>query len=496
MSKLLLIKIFFFFLILYAFGAKGQMKSEINTIQSFNFDQNQLLEDLKVFETALKEANPGLYAYIKPKDFDSLVNGLKEDIIDQKMKREEHLFYERLSNIVCYVGESHQNLYPSLLFKKYLSNGKYYLPLSVRFINKQIIIDSISGFDLKGMEITKINSIPVAEIMDRVLQTVVADGRIILSKYTDLQGIRFSKEFTYLHFGSNYSIEYKPQESSDVVDTIMVKGCSLEELISLEKEVVINESNPPFRSHFVDSCSVGILKIDSFDEDDFKNSNMNFIKELQKFFKIVFKKKLQNLIIDLSLNTGGTEGFEDKLFSYFIDRQYIKYDTVCMKNPDYSFFNHTDIKSDKEIRGFKKLVQKEFTWNESLQLNLRKPHIVVPSPPQSKTFQGQTFVIISGLTYSGASEFCTLMRTYTEAKFVGEETGGAYQGNTSGYFLELTLPHSQIEIRIPLVQFKMHLDGRYDPSRGIKPDFEIPETMENNEGSRLNYILNYMMDSK
>ncbi len=43
---------------------------------------------------------------------------------------------------------------------------------------------------------------------------------------------------------------------------------------------------------------------------------------------------------------------------------------------------------------------------------------------------------------------------------IGEETGGTYEGNVSGYSEYVTLPNSKIEIKIPTVHFKMKTIGR------------------------------------
>src|SRR5699024_5719946 len=72
--------------------------------------------------------------------------------------------------------------------------------------------------------------------------------------------------------------------------------------------------------------------------------------------------------------------------------------------------------------------------------------------PKYKFKGDKVFVIISPITYSGGSEFANMVYTQDLATFVGQETGGGYYGNTSGYTQDLILPSSGIAIEIPALQ--------------------------------------------
>ena len=83
--------------------------------------------------------------------------------------------------------------------------------------------------------------------------------------------------------------------------------------------------------------------------------------------------------------------------------------------------------------------------------------------------------------------------------FVGEETGGGYYGNTSGYGQELTLPHSKIMIDIPALRFEMNVEQKLPFGRGVIPDHEIIPTFEqylNNVNAPLQYILEQIENEK
>ncbi|WP_413533347.1 S41 family peptidase [Empedobacter brevis] len=107
-------------------------------------------------------------------------------------------------------------------------------------------------------------------------------------------------------------------------------------------------------------------------------------------------------------------------------------------------------------------------------------------------FKVNVYVLISPKTYSGASEFSNMMYSKGLAIFIGQETGGGYYGNTSGYSQNLTLPNSKITIEIPALQFVMNVEPKLPFGSGVKPNYEIIPTISqylNQENIRLDFAL-------
>jgi hypothetical protein len=107
-------------------------------------------------------------------------------------------------------------------------------------------------------------------------------------------------------------------------------------------------------------------------------------------------------------------------------------------------------------------------------------------------FYGKTYVLISPVTYSGGSEFSNMMYTQDLAIFVGQETGGGYYGNTSGYGKKLVLPNTKIKVSIPALQFVMNVKPKLPFGRGVIPHYEVIPTFEeyiNGENAYLKFVL-------
>lgn len=81
------------------------------------------------------------------------------------------------------------------------------------------------------------------------------------------------------------------------------------------------------------------------------------------------------------------------------------------------------------------------------------------------------FILTSGYTSSAASEFVAIAKYNKRAIIVGEETGGCYYGATGGNYINLILPGSKLEVRIPTIRiFTAVTDDfiRQPKGRGMK----------------------------
>jgi len=66
-----------------------------------------------------------------------------------------------------------------------------------------------------------------------------------------------------------------------------------------------------------------------------------------------------------------------------------------------------------------------------------------------------------------------VLRHLGRATFVGEETGGAYEGNSSGLNATITLPHSKLRYRVQMYGYHNAVTGG-EKGRGTRPDESAP----------------------
>lgn len=77
---------------------------------------------------------------------------------------------------------------------------------------------------------------------------------------------------------------------------------------------------------------------------------------------------------------------------------------------------------------------------------------------------------------SGLTILLAELRDEREALFIGQPTGGSAEGPTAGVIAFLTLPESQIVVRVPL-RWNTTSFTRFEPGKGIAPDILVPETV-------------------
>ena len=98
--------------------------------------------------------------------------------------------------------------------------------------------------------------------------------------------------------------------------------------------------------------------------------------------------------------------------------------------------------------------------------------------PSKPTFTGKVFILINGVSFSTTSEFLSQAHFNKRATFIGEESGGGYYGNTSGYVPLVTLPNTKVGIFLPLVTYYMAVNGYKAAAHGVVPDHPVKYTIE------------------
>ena len=79
-------------------------------------------------------------------------------------------------------------------------------------------------------------------------------------------------------------------------------------------------------------------------------------------------------------------------------------------------------------------------------------------------------VLIDGGTFSTAADVAAQLRSMGRATFMGEETAGGYEGNTSGLNAEIVLPASKLKLKIMMYDYWNAVKPPPTRSRGTMAD--------------------------
>ena len=463
-------------------------------------EKELLLRDLELLRQALDKYHTGMYWYT-PKDsveaaFQRASEAITEDL-------NVLAFHKIIAPLVALSREDHTNIFLPAIVKETVRQRAQLFPLRVTFLGKECYVIQNGSNDnaiAAGMKITKINGETIENIVGKIGNLFSSDGYVQRVKYSDLRGLQFAV-FYYYYYGnqSRFTLELEGQ-------TVEIDALGLQEISanivsryegesgsSLEKEnlefTIINDSTAYIAFHTFDTGDIGE-----------NATNKKLSPFLESSFATISDRGIKYLIVDLSENTGGNEGNENLVYSY-LGENYQKYISVRAKAQKVILDNGVDKPIKLTTFGFfervfanRKMEDGSYERKENVGFGL----MAYKKEPLYK-FEGELYVLISPVTYSGGSELANMIYTNDLATFVGEETGGGYYGNTSGYGEELTLPHSKITVDVPSLKFEMNVNDTLPFGRGVIPHHEVIATFDeyvNKENAALNFVLDLIRDKE
>lgn len=442
--------------------------------------------------------------------FDSLKN-----TIHQPLKPNE--FYLKLFPIFRSLKHGHTDIYPlyKQLTKKELK--KYKESKSV-FSNYSFFMENDSIFLLKdfsktnpinsGSVLLYVDDISVQELIKKYKPSIYGDGnnttfsnnlfnRTFLNYITLEQGIKDSVELTFLmgdniltkkifrEFPKTKKEEVKKVKSADTISRIVKRQLKLK-----QKKYGYSKSTKRYSKNLsfpTNDSTIAVLKVT-----DFRKG------KIRKLYKEVFtdikNHKVKNLILDIRNNGGGYVKDAHYLYAYLVNDsdKFLGKKIVANKT---SF--------GKSMYNLFPVVSYPFLWigsgysyfstskNENNEYELHMPFSFVKID-RDLVYNGNLYVIINGGSYSASTLISANLHQKNRAYFVGEETGGDYNGTVAGLMPKFTLPNSKLKISVGTV-YLSPIEQRAEVGHGVYPDKVIVPTLDSRKKNRdveLEWILN------
>jgi len=467
---------------------------------------NDLHEDVDMAYSQLQRLHPKLYQYTPKEELDSKFQDLKK-AIDRPMRSKE--FYERLAMVIKEVRQGHLMLRPptqrfTKTQLKVLNKRKFeFNELDFEILEDKLWINNTRGKDstIVGDEVLALDFESSKKLVGKYKRLFSSDG--FNTTYYDRYTARNFSSFYYLEKGLKDSLTLLLKKRDSVYFRTLkwiVKGegrkkdssamgksdkipkidkMALKQKKKAKRKAGRKRGYVPSRGYYLRNfdfigkdSTVSYLKIRGFGRGNFK-----------KFYKETFAQidsvGSQNLIIDLRDNGGGSLEEIENLYRYlalepfkFINNA----ETLTGIPATKSAFSQKGIGF---LNGAVRLLAspgmllydlfhtKKVNGNLSYKFSSSKTKL-----PKKNNFKGKIYVLTNGYSFSASSTLAVHLQATKRAIFVGEETGGSYNGTVAGQSKYLILPNSKVRMKFGMMQIETPY--KTEPNGyGIKPDVQI-----------------------
>jgi hypothetical protein len=378
-------------------------------------------EDFNVLVTTLREMHPLLYKNFGKKEFDAEVKKVSSRL-EQISSAPKAIYI--IEEFLYKIKSSHcgnLSIYGDLGITQAL-------PFSVYIVDRELYIKEYpDDSSYNGTRIISIENTKGKDLVDSLKIFFPIDGkRELIMNYEQLF-------FNSLYgFFCGQKDVYSVKTEKGFLQCVAIKrGTDVFNRIVLKNMDAYFGKGRKLTKIITDDY--GYFKFENFKVD---KEGKNVTKEYISLIKELNAKKIKNLVIDLRGNNGGDAYVTGEMASYVCDHPFHVFDDVyysMQKKPTFEnyivdksmYFNVRNLRTKKE---------------DSLRHVVRLERGIKTTNPDKDRFTGHIYVLVSSVSESASTMFCSYIMDQPNVTFVGSETAGAVNYFWASNMIPVKLP--------------------------------------------------------
>ena len=422
-----------------------------------------MLEDFDILQLAIEEAHGGLYRYA---DKVAMAKHFSQQRAKLDKLTSKYEFISVVSETLAGLRDGHMRLEYDQQTNSEIAAAKM---IPFRFViqeSKLIILFNDTRDDRSirpGAEVISINGHPAVDLIESMLPRVSGDGFIQTGKLHIIARNLPIYYWLFIDQRNSFTITTK-EESGKVVEATLAGVVNSERIANRNSNPVNAGTLKFFPSstrknialRFHQSKTIASVNIREFGGSDFR-------EELDSVFLAIRNNKSKAVILDLRGNGGGVDSYGAYLVSQFTDQPFRYFERIHLRDIDPSFTSFTtqtmaDLRSGTTVDP-----------NGGFLVTPALHPQVGEQKPGKYPFKGKLIVLMNGGTFSTAADVTAVLHNMKRGTFIGEESGGGYEGNTSGTNARITLPNSKLSVRVQMYDYYNAVTAKAK-GRGTMPD--------------------------
>jgi hypothetical protein len=427
-----------------------------------SFALKEMQEDFDLLQKAIEEVHGGLYRHLTRDRVNGHFSTLRTKLNTVKSKNE---FITLVSETLAGLRDGHLRLEYDSETTAELSTSKL-LPLSVNLEGDKVVVaynETTDNSTIKpGMELISVNGTGTNELVMQMMPKISGDGFIETGKKWGIEKNFAAYYWIFINQASVFKVEVRAADGG--TQTVTINGVTRAERLTNRKGNPVNSimlknslsPNRPNISLAIHGGNIAQVSVLGFQGGSFK-------EELDSVFRSISEKKVKAVVLDLRGNGGGVDEYGAHLVSQFTTQPFRYFDHIHLRSIS-PFFTTWKPSTYEDLKaGTRPDPAGGYLVTERLHPG------VGTQAPGKYPFSGRLVVLLNGGTFSTAADVTAALHGMKRATFVGEESGGGYQGNTSGLNARVILPHSGLSVRISLYDYWNAVVAQ-QPGRGTLPD--------------------------